>query len=163
MVDNHQKNDNIDDLISQIKQEKINKKIQSVPQSDRRQDPTDDLLKQLKSDFKKQKEQEKVSQLNPPNHQVQKTTENLTDIKQQFQEKKEHESQKITHQNQAEIRYTEQRKQQQQKLLTRQAKQWLESLDKYSDEGLWFEEFSHSYPSQLEAAIEYLGVLNPPS
>ena len=40
--------------------------------------------------------------------------------------------------------------------LKKQAKEWLEKLDPFSPEGLWFERFSESYPSKLEAAIEYL-------
>ncbi|QSJ14577.1 hypothetical protein JYQ62_22010 [Nostoc sp. UHCC 0702] len=38
----------------------------------------------------------------------------------------------------------------------KQAQEWLEKLDPFSPEGLWFERFSESYPSKLEAAIEYL-------
>ncbi|MEH1915744.1 salt stress protein, Slr1339 family [Nostoc sp.] len=37
-----------------------------------------------------------------------------------------------------------------------QAKEWLAKVDPLSSEGLWFERFAESYPSQLEAAIEYL-------
>ncbi|MEH2041664.1 salt stress protein, Slr1339 family [Nostoc sp.] len=37
-----------------------------------------------------------------------------------------------------------------------QAKEWLTKLDPLSSEGLWFERFAESYPSKLEAAIEYL-------
>ncbi len=163
MINNPQEYSNIDYLISQVKQEKIKQKTPPIEYSNSANHSTDDLLNQFKSDFKKQKEQEKKYQGQSPSQKYQETRENLADIKQQFQQKQEEQSQKITHQNQAEIRYTEQRKQQQQKLLTRQAKQWLESLDKYSDEGLWFAEFSRSYSSQLEAAIEYLAVLNSPS
>ncbi|WP_414516121.1 salt stress protein, Slr1339 family [Nostoc sp. PCC 9305] len=37
-----------------------------------------------------------------------------------------------------------------------QAKEWLTKVDPLSSEGLWFERFAESYPSKLEAAIEYL-------
>ncbi|MBE9002220.1 hypothetical protein IQ274_29445 [Nostoc sp. LEGE 12447] len=37
-----------------------------------------------------------------------------------------------------------------------QAKEWLAKVDPLSSEGLWFERFAESYPSKLEAAIEYL-------
>ncbi|MBD2451682.1 hypothetical protein H6G76_32110 [Nostoc sp. FACHB-152] len=40
--------------------------------------------------------------------------------------------------------------------LGKQAKEWLEKLDPFSPEGLWFERFAEGYPSKLEAAIEYL-------
>ena len=43
--------------------------------------------------------------------------------------------------------------------LTRKAKQWLDKLDAKSEEGRWFEEFSYSYDSPLEAAITYLEAL----
>ncbi|WGV26888.1 salt stress protein, Slr1339 family [Halotia branconii] len=36
------------------------------------------------------------------------------------------------------------------------AKEWLDKLDSFSPEGLWFERFAEGYPSKLEAAIEYL-------
>ncbi len=37
-----------------------------------------------------------------------------------------------------------------------EAETWLKKLDPFSSEGLWFERFAESYPSKLEAAIEYL-------
>ncbi|ACC81707.1 salt stress protein, Slr1339 family [Nostoc punctiforme] len=37
-----------------------------------------------------------------------------------------------------------------------QAKEWLAKVDPLSSEGLWFERFAESYPSKLEAAVEYL-------
>ncbi|MCC5656256.1 hypothetical protein LC608_04500 [Nostoc sp. XA010] len=37
-----------------------------------------------------------------------------------------------------------------------EAKKWLAKVDPLSSEGLWFERFAESYPSKLEAAIEYL-------
>ncbi|MCF4967021.1 salt stress protein, Slr1339 family [Nostoc sp. CMAA1605] len=40
--------------------------------------------------------------------------------------------------------------------LKKQAQDWLAKLDPLSVEGLWFERFAESYPSKLEAAIEYL-------
>ncbi|HYW22062.1 MAG TPA: hypothetical protein VE956_22675 [Nodularia sp. (in: cyanobacteria)] len=40
--------------------------------------------------------------------------------------------------------------------LQREAQAWLKKLDPFSSEGLWFESFAESYPSKLEAAIEYL-------
>jgi hypothetical protein len=40
--------------------------------------------------------------------------------------------------------------------LKNQAKDWLDKLDPFSSEGLWFERFALSYSSKLEAAIEYL-------
>lgn len=47
-------------------------------------------------------------------------------------------------------------KAQQLEALRKPAKEWLEKLDPFSSEGLWFERFAEGYPSKLEAAIEYL-------
>ncbi|HBL57830.1 MAG TPA: hypothetical protein DDZ80_04555 [Cyanobacteria bacterium UBA8803] len=54
---------------------------------------------------------------------------------------------------------TQQREQRRREALTQQATEWLKTLDPRSEEGLWFEEFSYSYPSKLEAAIDYLQAL----
>ncbi|MEH2045782.1 salt stress protein, Slr1339 family [Nostoc sp.] len=50
----------------------------------------------------------------------------------------------------------EQLKAKQLETLKVQAKEWLAKVDPLSSEGLWFERFAESYPSKLEAAIEYL-------
>lgn len=47
-------------------------------------------------------------------------------------------------------------KAQQLKVLQAQAQEWLEKLDPFSPEGLWFERFAEGYPSKLAAAVEYL-------
>lgn len=53
----------------------------------------------------------------------------------------------------------EQRKQRQREALTQEATEWLKKLNPRSEEGMWFEDFSYSYPSKLEAAIDYLQAL----
>jgi hypothetical protein len=53
----------------------------------------------------------------------------------------------------------EQRRQRKREALTQEATDWLKKLNLRSEEGLWFEEFSYSYPSKLEAAIDYLAAL----
>ncbi|MDJ0800418.1 MAG: hypothetical protein QNJ51_27030 [Calothrix sp. MO_167.B12] len=40
--------------------------------------------------------------------------------------------------------------------LQKQAQDWLEKLDPFSPEGLWFERFAEKYSSKLEAAVDYL-------
>ncbi|MBD2529131.1 hypothetical protein H6G97_05920 [Nostoc flagelliforme FACHB-838] len=50
----------------------------------------------------------------------------------------------------------EQLKAEQLEALKVDAKEWLAKVDPLSSEGLWFERFAESYPSKLEAAIEYL-------
>lgn len=53
----------------------------------------------------------------------------------------------------------EQRRQRKREALTQEATEWLKKLSPRSEEGLWFEEFSYSYPSKLDAAIDYLQAL----
>jgi multidrug efflux pump subunit AcrA (membrane-fusion protein) len=53
----------------------------------------------------------------------------------------------------------EQRRRRRREALAREATEWLKKLNPRSEEGLWFEEFSYSYPSKLEAAIDYLEAL----
>ncbi|WP_052128717.1 salt stress protein, Slr1339 family [Neosynechococcus sphagnicola] len=69
----------------------------------------------------------------------------------------------------AELRQQQQEPEQQRRLeqaktkrrekLAEQARTWLKSFNPDSEEGRWFEEFSASYDSQLEAAIDYLEAL----
>lgn len=40
--------------------------------------------------------------------------------------------------------------------LKKTAQAWLEKLDSFSPEGLWFERFAEKYESKLAAAIDYL-------
>ncbi|MEG3902198.1 hypothetical protein QUB19_08570 [Microcoleus sp. B4-C5] len=42
----------------------------------------------------------------------------------------------------------------------RQAQVWLKKLDKNSDEGYWFDQFAFKYSSRIDAAIDYLQVVN---
>ncbi|HEY9609370.1 salt stress protein, Slr1339 family [Allocoleopsis sp.] len=53
----------------------------------------------------------------------------------------------------------EQKRQRQREALTQEATEWLKKLNPRSEEGRWFEDFSYSYPSKLEAAIDYLSAL----
>ncbi|MCC3405614.1 MAG: hypothetical protein JGK17_08470 [Microcoleus sp. PH2017_10_PVI_O_A] len=42
----------------------------------------------------------------------------------------------------------------------RQAQVWLKNLDKNSDERYWFDQFAFKYSSRIDAAIDYLQVVN---
>ncbi len=53
----------------------------------------------------------------------------------------------------------ERREKRRREALSQEAREWLKNLNPRSEEGLWFEEFSYSYPSKLEAAIDYLQAL----
>ena len=76
--------------------------------------------------------------------------------------KKEIEEKQLLEEEQKQQAIAEERIQQEeiraQKLeaLKGQAQEWLEKLEPLSPEGMWFESFAQSYPSKLEAAIEYL-------
>ncbi len=90
----------------------------------------------------------------------------LTEIRAEFAEQQRTEELKREQQRQEEQRKKEQqlkeeqiRVQQRKQALTQEATEWLKNLDFRSEEGLWFEEFSYSYPSKLEAAIDYLQAL----
>ena len=65
-------------------------------------------------------------------------------------ELKKHQELKQEENRQAQI------KAQQLEALKLEAEAWLKTLDPFSSEGFWFERFAESYPSKLEAAIEYL-------
>ena len=42
----------------------------------------------------------------------------------------------------------------------RQAQVWLKNLDKNSDERYWFDQFAFKYSSRIDAAIDYLQVVD---
>jgi hypothetical protein len=94
----------------------------------------------------------------------------LADVKAEFEEKDQTEELKRQQQlreeqlrkeqqlREEQLR-AEQRRQRRREALAREATQWLKKLNPRSEEGLWFEEFSYSYSSKLEAAIDYLEAL----
>lgn len=94
----------------------------------------------------------------------------LAELKAEFQEQEQAEELKRQQQQQEEQRRKEQqlreeqlraeeRRQRRRQALTQEATEWLKNLNPRSEEGRWFEEFSYSYPSKLEAAIDYLEAL----
>ncbi|HAC64760.1 MAG TPA: hypothetical protein DCF68_14800, partial [Cyanothece sp. UBA12306] len=115
-------------------------------------DLRDDLLNNIKNKYQSKKQKESHSNQIQVNLSSEKSQNLLSDLKHQYQTKKQSQSKNLQ-QNQEEIRYAEQKRQQKRKLLTRKAETWLENLDPSSDEGFWFEEFAASYSSKLEAAI----------
>lgn len=66
--------------------------------------------------------------------------------------------QEQTRQEQLKAEQLKQQQLQQQKReeLKKTAQAWLEKLDPFSPEGLWFERFAEKYESKLAAAIDYL-------
>lgn len=115
----------------------------------------------------------------PVTYQLQSATKNwvspvdeslLGQVKAEFEEKERAEELKRQQQIQEEqlrkeqqIREeqlrVQQREQRKREALTQEANEWLKKLNPRSEEGRWFEEFSYSYPSKLEAAIDYLQAL----
>jgi hypothetical protein len=80
----------------------------------------------------------------------------LAEVKADFAEKDAlAESQKQQAIEQEKIRQAE-IKSQRLAALQGEAEAWLKKLDPFSSEGLWFERFAETYPSKLEAAMEYL-------
>jgi hypothetical protein len=94
----------------------------------------------------------------------------LADVRAEFEEREQAEERK----KQQQIREEQLRKEQQvreekireeqkrkrkREALNQEATEWLKKLNPRSEEGLWFEEFSYSYPSKLDAAIDYLTAL----
>ncbi len=82
----------------------------------------------------------------------------LAEVKQDFEQKQLLEEQQKQQELEEERIKQEQIKAKKLELLKTQAQEWLKQLEPLSPEGLWFETFAQSYPSKLEAAIEYLTV-----
>ncbi len=162
-----------DDLVSEIETKFQQKQSRHSPLQNHH--TNNDLLSEIESQFTQQKSQTKSDSHNllsdiEKQYQAEKVThpspsksniaENyIADIVTNYHQKqKAIISDKKSH-NLEEIKQQELEKQRQEKLLTRKAEAWLKNLDPYSDEGFWFEQFALSYPSKLEAAIDYLKAL----
>jgi hypothetical protein len=164
-----------DKLLAQVKaQFEQNKNSQeaiaskSVP--DRKTSLTESLLTDIKTEFQQKEVQQRQQQdvganYHPPVLQRAPSThrelkENfIQELQAEYQEKKKIEQEQEKKQHLAEIQQQELQKQKRRQALVRQAQEWLKNLDPHSDEGFWFEQFSQSYESKLEAAIDYLEAL----
>ena len=80
----------------------------------------------------------------------------LAEVKQDIEEKQVLEQQQKQQELEEERIRQEKLKANQLEALKSQAQEWLQKLEPLSTEGMWFETFAQSYPSKLEAAIEYL-------
>ena len=98
-----------------------------------------------------------VNSVNNTVHQKDPLIDNLlADVKSEFKEKDAAEElRKQQELEQEKIRQAKLKAQQKQKFKNQEQK-WLDKLDPLSSEGLWFEKFAETYPSKLDAAIEYL-------
>lgn len=97
----------------------------------------DSLLSQVKAEFEEQQRSQELQK------------------QQQLQEEQLQKEQQLRE----EQLKAQQRKKRQREALTEEATEWLKTLNPRSDEGMWFEDFSYSYSSKLEAAIDYLQAL----
>ena len=147
----------IDNLLATVKSQYQNKQNSSNSNQ-----PTEDIFANLKTEFERKKAASQQRQIKlSSNKKASKVRENLIEqLRSDYQRKKTVVTQNRTQNNLAAIQQEELRRQRTRKALTRQAQQWLKNLDPNSDEGLWFEEFSYSYESKLEAAIDYLEALH---
>lgn len=169
-----QSNEDLDSLLDNFKNKyQETKQAQPATPNQQNSDEITDLLSQAKSSFKNtstnkktdSKAAEKIDQnlkdliVNAP---TSATSNDLESWKSNFQNKQtQNKSQQdlIYKRNKQDIISQEQEKQITYKRQKTQAQQWLENLDPYSDEGMWFNQLAESYASRLEAAITYLGTL----
>lgn len=147
----------------------------------------DDLLEQIRNEYENQQTQPKEQSLlaeelklaesstyqsQPLNQTGSSPVEDseFAEIKAEFAEqqrieesKKQQQLREETLQKEQQLQAEKIRIQQQEKIekaaITKEAEVWLKALNFRSEEGLWFEEFAYSYPSKLEAAIDYLQAL----
>ena len=141
----------------------------------------DDLLAQVKAEYQEQEQakqpkqkplfQEEEFKSPPPvssTYQPQPSPQKfvsaaednlLAQVKAEFEEQARAEELKKQQQLREEQLLKEQRRKREREALTQEATEWLKNLNLRSEEGLWFEEFAYSYPSKLEAAIDYLQAL----
>lgn len=159
--DNRDDNDFIADVKSQFQQksqkntsedsslEELKSKFKISSSSS--QESNEDLFVDLKSRYQQTSFSSQKSDS--------ETDELLGSLKEQHQTQTTQKSQGDYQRNREEILKAEQQKQKKRKYFTQKAQTWLENLDPYSDEGFWFEEFAESYESRLDAAVEYLAVL----
>ncbi|MGK7877767.1 MAG: hypothetical protein AB4426_32020 [Xenococcaceae cyanobacterium] len=162
----------LDNLLVQVKAEfeekkKPAKSTVTPPAQNQASSLTDDLLGEVKAEFEEKKTQHRQqpqkssSARRPSGSQPTQKLENnlLQELQAEYQEKERAEEERRQQQLVKETQRQEQRQQRQRQALVRKAQEWLKNLDPNSDEGLWFEEFSYSYDSKLEAAIDYMEAL----
>ncbi len=127
-------------------------------------DAIDKLLAQIKAEYneahpeKQQPPKPKAAQpfISPPPKSTSLVDNLLAEVKADFAAQDETEELKKQQELEQEQIREAQIKAKQLETLKHLAKEWLDKLDPFSPEGLWFERFAESYPSKLEAAIEYL-------
>lgn len=126
-------------------------------------DDIDKLLAELQTEYKEAKPNQQQRQQNIAKQSITASPKSLSlidslldEVKADFNERDQaDELRKQQELEQERIRQA-QLQAQQLEALKNHAKEWLDKLDPFSPEGLWFERFAEAYPSKLAAAIEYL-------
>lgn len=126
-------------------------------------DAIDKLLAELQTEYKEgkptpQQPPQNIAKLSlPKSPKSLSLIDNLLDeVKADFEERDQAEELIKQQELEQERIRQEQLKAKQLEAIKKQAQAWLDKLDPYSPEGLWFERFAEGYPSKLTAAIEYL-------
>jgi hypothetical protein len=161
----------IDDLLSQIKTEyeserQPQKSLPTNPkpqQEEQNNSLLDNLLAEVKHEVEergtKPKQDLSFDLYERPKKDIvtsRSQSDLISQVQQEFQEKEKIEQQRKQQQLQEEKQRQQQQERRRRQDLEKQAKEWLKNLKPNSDEGVWFEEFSYTYESRLEAAIDYL-------
>ncbi len=141
------------DLLAEVRAQFDDKKEQQLRRSTISAEEVGNLLSEVETQFSGRKEPD--SQRSSSSG----STNSLAEIQAKFEEKRKATKSYDYEESALELRLEEQKKQRQRRVLTHRAQEWLKNLNPLSEEGMWFEEFADSYPSPLEAAIEYLAAL----
>ncbi|WP_138498724.1 salt stress protein, Slr1339 family [Nostoc sp. PA-18-2419] len=126
-------------------------------------DSIDKLLAELKTEYEQVQPRQQLPKLTTAKSLIRPSSKSassidnlLAEVKADFTEKDATEELKRQQELEQERTRQEQLKARQMEALKVEAKEWLAKIDPFLTEGLWFERFAESYPSKLEAAIEYL-------
>ncbi|PSF37759.1 hypothetical protein C7H19_09445 [Aphanothece hegewaldii CCALA 016] len=162
----------LDDLLSQLKTEYTGKKEPQpitqppvIPSPSVTPKPTvssvDHLLAELKGETKENKPQPTSPKKIPSHSRFTTPVEPsiFQDLRSEYQEKDQIAARQKQQEIQEKQRLEEQRQEKKREALKEKALIWLKQLNPKSDEGKWFEEFSYSYDSKIEAAMQYLEAL----
>lgn len=167
----------MDKLLAQLKAEYKHKKPSSKPSSSatpssqkshKGDKQLDSILADLKAEFteEKPKKRDKAPQKRVKPTSLSTSSGNRStptyndnffeDLKGEYQAKEREEQQRRQKELLVQQKREQERARRRRQALKQEAQEWLKNLNLNSDEGLWFEEFSYSYDSKLEAAIDYL-------
>jgi hypothetical protein len=127
-------------------------------------DSVDHILSQLKSKHE-QSDRDKRKSAPPdfpqPTRHLNTSNDPLDDIlaelKTESNEKIKTEQQQLVAEQLRQVQHQQKAQQQRQADLKKRSEAWLAQLDPLAGEGVWFEQFARTYPSRLEAAMDFLG------